>query len=164
MSSGSGIPPTQETLALVDELRKNNSRYIFALFKIDSNQVVPAEQWPNSDDDVKLVQSLKSNGGDNAVAAAFEKQIWPKFVRALEQADGPRFAVIDFSFNTGEGRVVRTLTSIGYCTDRTAARLKMAFASTKTAFEAKINIGKKYQANDPSDLEYPTVFEALKKI
>jgi hypothetical protein len=163
MSSGSGIPPTQETLTLVDELRKNNSKFIFALFKIDGNQVVPADQWPNSDDDAKLFSSLKTQG-DEAVARAFEKQIWPKFVAALEKSDGPRFAVIDFSFVTGDNRVVRTLTSIGYCTDRTPARSKMAFASTKTAFEGKINIGKKYQANDPSDLEYPTVFEALKKL
>ena len=35
----------------------------------------------------------------------------------------------------------------------------MTFASTKTAFESKINIGKKYQANDISDLEYQTVYE-----
>jgi len=164
MSSGSGIPPTAETLALVDELRKNNSRYIFALFKIDGNQVVPADQWPNCEEDAKIVQGMKGSGGDNAVAAGFEKHIWPKFVASLEKSDGPRFAVIDFSHLTNDGRVVRTLTSIGYCTDRTPPRSKMAFASTKTAFEAKINIGKKYQANDPSDLEYPTVFEALKKL
>jgi len=163
MSSGSGIPPTQETLALVDELRKNNSKYIFALFKIDVNQVIPAAQWPHHEDDVKTIQSLKS-GGDTALAAGFEKTVWPKFVAALEKSDGPRFAVIDFSHLTNDGRIVRTLTSVGYCTDRTPARSKMAFASTKTAFEAKINIGKKYQANDPSDLEYPTVFEALKKL
>lgn len=163
MSSGSGIPPTQETLALVDELRKNNSRYIFALFKIDGNQVIPADKWPHAEEDVQHFQSLKSQGDEN-VARNFEKQIWPKFVAALEKADGPRFAVIDFSHVTNDGRVVRTLTSIGYCTDRTPAKHKMAFASTKTAFEAKINIGKKYQANDPSDLEYPTVFEALKKL
>jgi len=162
MSSGSGIPPTQETLSLVDELRKNNSKYIFALFKIDGNSVVPADQWPVGDD-VSAMQQLKSQG-DNAVAAAFEKTIWPKFINALERADGPRFAVIDFSYLTLDGRTVRTLTSIGFCSDRTPARSKMAFASTKTAFEGKINIGKKYQANDPSDLEYPTVFEALKKL
>jgi len=164
MSSGSGIPPTAETLTLVDELRKNSSKYIFALFKIDGSQVVPAGHWPNNDEDAKIVQGLRSSGGDSAVAAGFEKHIWPKFVASLEKADGPRFAVIDFSHLTTDGRVVRTLTSIGYCTDRTAPRSKMAFASTKTAFESKINIGKKYQANDPSDLEYPTVFEALKKL
>jgi len=163
MSSGSGIPPTSETLALVDELRKNNSKYIFALFKIHNSEVVPAGHWPDSEDDVKLVQGLKSQG-DNALAAAFEKHVWPKFVAHLEKSDGPRFSVIDFSHLTNDGRIVRTLTSIGYCTDRTPPRSKMAFASTKTAFEAKINIGKKYQANDPSDLEYPTVFEALKKL
>jgi len=163
MSSGSGIPPTAETLAVVDELRKNNSKYIFALFKIDGNEVVPAGHWPSSEDDIKLIQGLKSQG-DLAVATAFEKQIWPKFVSLVEKADGPRFTVIDFSHPTTDGRIVRTLTSIGYCTDRTPPRSKMAFASTKTAFESKINIGKKYQANDPSDLEYPTVFEALKKL
>lgn len=164
MSSGSGIAPTQETLAVVDELRKNNSKFVFALFKIDGNHVVPSEQWPHSESDISLFQGIKSNGGDLSVAHAFEKQIWPKFVSVLERADGPRFAVIDFSHATTDGRVVRTLTSIGYCTDRTPPRSKMTFASTKTAFEAKINIGKKYQANDPSDLEYPTVFEALKKL
>jgi hypothetical protein len=42
--------------------------------------------------------------------------------------------------------------------------LPQTFASTKTAFEVKINIGKKYQANDESDLEYSTVFESLQKL
>lgn len=163
MSSGSGIPPTHETLALVDELRKNNSKYVFALFKIEGNQVIPDVAWPSSDDDQKLIAVLKKEG-DAAVARAFEKSIWPAFLSAIEQANGPRFVVIDFSHLSADGRTIRTLTSIGYCPDKgTSAKSKMAFASTKTSFEAKINIGKKYPANDLSDLEYPLVYDAIRK-
>jgi hypothetical protein len=36
--------------------------------------------------------------------------------------------------------------SVGWCPDKgTPAKQKMIFGSTKTAFEQKINIGKKYQ-------------------
>jgi len=89
--------------------------------------------------------------------------VWPEFVKAIENADGPRFAVIDFAFVHADGRAVRVLTSIGWCPDRgVPAKLKMTFASTKTSFESKINIGKKYQANDINDLEYATVYEFIK--
>jgi hypothetical protein len=36
--------------------------------------------------------SLKSQG-DQAVTSAFESKVWPEFVKALTNADGPRFAV-----------------------------------------------------------------------
>jgi len=52
--------------------------------------------------------------------------------------------------------------SVSWCPDKgTPARTKMTFASTKTAFENRINIGKKYGANDFADLEYSTVYEAV---
>jgi len=103
--------------------------------------------------------------GDAAVAAAFEKDVWPEFVKVLTAADGPRFAVIDFTYQTKDGRIQKTLLSVGWCPDKgTTAKAKMTFASTKTAFEVKINIGKKYQANDESDLEYATVFDSIQKL
>jgi len=118
--------------------------------------IVPDQTWGDAE--------LKKQG-DAAVAAAFEKQIWPHFVQALTSADGPRFAVIDFVYTTKDGRIQKTLLSVGWCPDKgTPAKQKMTFASTKTAFEVKINIGKKYQANDESDLEYATVFESLQKL
>lgn len=151
----SGIQPTSETLNIVDELRKNNSKYIFALFKIDNTTIVPDSQYPENADDTKAIRS-----SDDAYAKNFKDQVWPAFLAAMEKADGPRFSVIDFAFRHADGRVVRVLTSIGWCPDRgTSAKTKMTFASTKTAFEAKINIGKKYQANDVSDLEYQTVYD-----
>jgi len=161
MSAGSGILPSHETLALVDELRKNNSKYLFALFRVEGQAVVPDSHWPATDADAAIVAGLKANGGDGGVAAGFEKHIWPQFVKAMGSANGPRFGVIDFSYTSKDGRTVRTLTSVTYCSDKVAAKLKMTFASTKTAFEAKINIGKKYQGSDISDLEYSAVFEAV---
>jgi len=38
----------------------------------------------------------------------------------------------------------------------------MTFASTKTSFDGKINVGKKYQANDVADLEFAAVLETVK--
>ena len=152
----SGITPNAETLANVDELKKNNSKWFFATFKVDGVSIVPDQTWGEA--------GLKAQG-DAAVAAAFEKQVWPEFVKALTSADGPRFAVVDFTYMTKDGRIQKTLLSLGWCPDKgTSAKAKMTFASTKTAFETKINIGKKYQANDESDLEYATVFESLQKL
>lgn len=91
LSAQSGIAPTAETLANVDELRKNASKYFFATFKVEGVNIVPDQVWGEP--------SLKSQG-DAAVAAAFEKSIWPEFVKALVNADGPRFAVIDFIYQT----------------------------------------------------------------
>jgi len=155
MSAASGILPTQQTLAIVDELRKNQSKYIFALFKIDGNTIIPDGQWPSNPDETKAIR-----GSDDTFAKNFSTSVWPHFLNAIEQTDGPRFAVIDFAFVHPDGRVVRVMTSIGWCPDKgVSAKQKMTFASTKTAFESKINIGKKYQANDLSDLEYQTVYD-----
>ena len=165
MSSGSGINPSAEALALVDECRKNNSKYLFALFKIDEagKEVVPDSVFPANDDEAKLVAGLKSQGSDG-VAKAFKSTVWPIFVQKLENAGGPRFAVLDWQQVTGEGRLITKLTNIAWCPDKgTSAKSKMTFASTKTSFDAKINIGKKYQANDSSDLEYDTVNEFMAK-
>jgi len=162
MSSGSGIPPNAATLALIDELRKNSSRYLFGTFKIQGTEIVPDSTYPSSDSDAKEFASLRSSG-DESVAKVFEKTLWPKFVENVTNADGPRFAVIDFYSVNAEGRIIRQLVSVGWCSDKTKAKDKMTFASTKTSFEGKINIGKKYQANDHSDLEYATVFEAIQQ-
>jgi len=159
MSAGSGISPTPETLSIVDELRRNQSKYIFALFKIDGTKVVPDYQYPESADETKSIRSSDENYAKN-----FKDQVWPAFLSSIEKADGPRFAVIDFAFVHPDGKAVRMLTSIGWCPDKgNSAKTKMTFASTKTSFEAKINIGKKYHANDISDLEYNTVYESLNR-
>jgi len=158
MSAASGILPTSQTLGIVDELRKNQSRYFFALFKIEGQSIVPDVQYPASLEEAKAIRT-----DDQTFAKKFETEVWPAFVKAIEGADGPRFGVIDFAFIHSDGRSVRVLTSIGWCPDRgVPAKLKMTFASTKTSFESKINIGKKYQANDISDLEYSTVYDFVK--
>ncbi len=136
----SGIAPTSETLAIIDELRKNNSKFVYGLFKVDKNSIIPDQQH-------------------EAKSGVEFQDVWKSFVSTLENC-GPRFAVIDFSYKSKDDRQVRTLVSIGWCPDKgVPAKEKMTFASTKTAFEAKIDIGKKYQANDASDLEYQTVLE-----
>jgi len=149
MSAGSGILPTPESLQLVDELRKNNSKFAFGLFKVEGQAVVPVRS-----------EAKPSAANDEEYAKNFNNTVWPAFVKSVSGEDGPRFAVVDFAFITGEGRIVKTLMSIGYCPDKgVSAKNKMTFASTKTSWEAKINIGKKYAASDVSDLEYATVLE-----
>jgi hypothetical protein len=55
--------------------------------------------------------------------------------------------------DSSNASVKRVLCSISWCPDKgTPAKVKMTFASTKTAFETKINVGKKFQANDISDI------------
>jgi hypothetical protein len=78
--------------------------------------------------------------------------VWPEFVKTLVNADGPRFAVIDFHYTTKDGRIQRSLVSVGWCPDKgTPAKQKMVFGSTKTGFEQKINIGKKVGSAHISD-------------
>ena len=161
MSAGSGILPNAATLAVVDDLRKNNTKLVFALFKVDGIEVVPDLSFPSTADDQVKVAGFKV-GGDEAYAKNFSTTVWPLFVKAIENSTGPRFGVVDFAYVTSEGRVIRNLVSVSWCPDKgTPARTKMTFASTKTAFENRINIGKKYGANDFADLEYSTVFETV---
>src|SRR3978361_1280582 len=89
--------------------------------------------------------------------------VYPNFLKAIESADGPRYGLIDFAYQSDDGRIVKNLAIISVCFDKnTPAKTKMIFASTKTAIEMKFNIGKKYTANDASDLEFPTVFDYIK--
>jgi len=156
MSAPSGILPNAATLAVVDDLRKHNTKMAYATFKVQGEEVVPDIQ-----SDANQVASWRS-GGDENYAKNFSTTVWPAFVKAIEGSTGPRFSVIDFAYTTGEGRIIRQLVHVAWCPDKgTPARVKMAFASTKTAFENRINIGKKYAANDFSDLEYSTVFDTV---
>ena len=49
--------PTNETLAIVDEIRKNNSKFAFALFKVEGNAVVPDMEFP--------IGNLKAKGEED---------------------------------------------------------------------------------------------------
>jgi len=161
MSAGSGIAPSTESLQIVDELRRHNTKLVFALFKIQGIEVVPDVVYPTTEDEVAEVQQLKKS--DAEYASQFKSTVYPKFIKAIEAADGPRYGLIDFAYPTDDGRIVKNLAIISVCFDRTTpAKTKMVFASTKTALEMKFNIGKKYTANDPSELEYNTVFDYIK--
>lgn len=87
----SGISPNQETLAQVEELRKNNSKYFFATFKVDGVEIVPDVQYGNAE-----VKALT----EGALTDAFKATVWPEFVKTLTTANGPRFGVIDFAYTT----------------------------------------------------------------
>jgi len=159
MSAGSGIAPNSETLALVEELRKKTSKFRFSTFKIQGTNVVPDKVYPETDLEVKEVSTFASS--DQLLAENFEKKVWPVFLATIEKADGPRFGIVDFAFINKEGSIKKILACVSFCSDKCPARVKMTFSSTRTAFENKVNIGKKYGANDISELEYATVKEAL---
>jgi hypothetical protein len=92
--------------------------------------------------------------GDAAVAAAFEKSVWPQFVQVLTSADGPRFAVIDFVYTTKDGRIQKTLVSVGWCPDKgTPAKQKMVSKWEKR--QASSNGG---SARINSELIFPCLF------
>jgi hypothetical protein len=160
MSAGSGISPNAATLSLVDELRKNSTKYVFALFKVQGTEVIPDSTYPSESDVANIAAEKKSDAG---YAESFKGKHWKNFVAAVENSKGPRFGVVDFTYITAEGRTIKQLVSVSYCPDKgTPPREKMTFASTKTAFEMKINVGKRYQANDISDLEFDAVLEYIK--
>jgi len=161
MSAGSGISPSNESLQIVDDLRKHNTKLIYALFKIQGVEVVPDVIYPSTEEEIQEAAELKKS--DATYAQQFKSTVYPKFIQAIEAAGGPRYGLIDFAYTPDDGRIVKNLAIISVCYDKnTPAKTKMVFASTKTALEMKFNIGKKYTANDPSDLEYGTVFEAIR--
>jgi len=94
---------------------------------------------------------------DEQCAKNFEGKIWPRFVSAFEKADGPRFGIVDFAFINKEGSIKKILIIVSWCSDKIGARVKMTFASTRTSFENKVNIGRKFGCNDISELEYNNV-------
>jgi len=159
MSAGSGIAPNSETLSVVEELRKKSSKFRFATFKIVGTNVVPDRLYPSTESEISEVAAYTTN--DQLLAENFQAKIWPVVMRTMESAEGPRFCIVDFAFINKEGSIKKILACISFCSDKQPARVKMTFSSTRTAFENKVNIGKKYGANDIAELEYATVKESL---
>jgi len=59
-------------------------------------------------------------------------------VQTLTSADGPRFAVIDFVYTTKDGRIQKTLVSVGWCPDKgTPAKQKMVSEKEEKAGEQR---------------------------
>lgn len=153
----SGIAPSVETLESIEGLRSNKSVVFFATFKIDDEcrNIVPDVEY--TDEDLK-------GAGESACIDEFESRVWPHLVSTLVAAEGPRYAVVDFHYRTADVRAQRSLISLGWCPRGATAKAKMIFAATKTAFEQKIDISRKYQANDEAALEYKEVYAITQRI
>ena len=70
----------------MDEIRKHNTKLVYALFKIQGIEVVPDTVYPSTAEEQQEVAELKKS--DAGYAAAFKTHVYPKFLKAIESADG----------------------------------------------------------------------------
>ena len=108
------------------------------LFKIENNAVVPAEQIESADFD--------------------------EFLGALPEADG-RFCVIDFSYETADGRPTDKVVFVSWIPDTCKVKSKMKYAGTKEAVKsAFVGISVNINATDMSEITRDIIVEQCNKV
>ena len=108
------------------------------LFKIENNAVVPAEQIESPDFD--------------------------EFLGALPEADG-RFCVIDFSYETADGRPTDKVVFVSWIPDTCKVRAKMTYSGTKEAVKsAFVGISVNINATDMSEITRDIIVEQCNKV
>ncbi|WP_168186851.1 MULTISPECIES: actin depolymerization factor/cofilin-like domain-containing protein [unclassified Pseudomonas] len=84
------------------------------------------------------------------------------FLSALTPRDA-RYAVVDFEFETAEGRRNKIL-FIAYITDSVSQRKRMVYASSKDALKVALTgISLEIQATEKDELEYDLVLAKVSK-
>ena len=108
------------------------------LFKIENNAVVPAEQIESADFD--------------------------EFLGALPEADG-RFCVIDFSYETADGRPTDKVVFVSWIPDTCKVRANMTYSGTKEAVKsAFVGISVNINATDMSEITRDIIVEQCNKV
>eukprot|EP00928_Gymnodinium_smaydae_P096818 TRINITY_DN862_c0_g1_i1.p1 TRINITY_DN862_c0_g1~~TRINITY_DN862_c0_g1_i1.p1 ORF type:complete len:142 (-),score=61.19 TRINITY_DN862_c0_g1_i1:90-515(-) len=104
----------------------------------------------------KISDDKKSVEVESEGSAADNK--YEDFVKALPE-DHPRYALVDISYNTEDGRPQDKLTFVFWSPDdKVGVKEKMLYASTKDAIKKKFpGIMKELQANDADDLKWEEV-------
>ena len=75
----------------------------------------------------------------------------------------PRYAVVDFHFETDDGRPQDKLLFIGWSPDTSGVKPKMTYASSKDAILKKLTgVHKALQITESSDLAFSEVVSQLK--
>lgn len=82
------------------------------------------------------------------------------FMDALKEVaeNEPRYAVVDFHFETADGRPQDKLVFIGWSPDTSGVKPKMTYASTKDAILKKLSgVHKALQITESSDLTFDEI-------
>jgi len=70
----------------------------------------------------------------------------------------PRYCVLDFHYETSDGRPQDKLLFVNWCPDTCGVKNKMLYASSKEALKNKLQgIAREVQANDMGDLDHSEV-------
>ena len=128
--------PDSYTLLLQLMMRPNRHKAI--TFKIEGTEVVPAEKIDSADFD--------------------------DFLGALPESDG-RFCVVDFSYETSDGRPTDKVVFVSWIPDTCKVRVKMTYSGTKEAVKsAFVGISVNINATDMSEVTQEIVREACTKV
>lgn len=98
----------------------------------------------------------KIQGSDILLESAGEKDApFDQFAAALPESEA-RFGIVDFKFDTGDGRHVSKIVFVVYVPDTcTSMQEKFAYANFKGCFKQKLNpVHKEMQINDRADLTF----------
>lgn len=84
-----------------------------------------------------------------------KNETYEDFRRALLDAEGPRYAIVDYEFKKSEtGLVQDKLIFVFWCPDTSKIKMKMVYASSKDSLVKPLNgIAKIIQANDAEAID-----------
>jgi cofilin len=146
--SQSGATVSQECITAYNDL-KLSKKYKFIVFKL-------------SDDWKEIVVETASA---DAEWETFREQLLNATAKSKSGAvgKGPRYAVYDFEYNTGDG-VRNKLAFIAWSPDDAGIQPKMIYASSKEALKRSLTgLAIECQANDGDDIEYDTIIKIVSK-
>eukprot|EP01067_Filipodium_phascolosomae_P003615 Filipodium_phascolosomae@DN264_c0_g1_i1.p1 len=85
------------------------------------------------------------------------------FLEALPSGE-PRYAVVDFDYETADGRPQEKLIFVAWSPDDSKVQLKMLYASSKDAIKKRLSgFAKELQATDKGDLNRTDVIEIMRR-
>jgi len=133
-----GITVPDETVALFDDFKLKRTSHKFVTFKIEGDEVVPAEKIDDADFDA--------------------------FLGCLQE-DQPRFCILDFQYETTDGRPTDKVVFVSWVPDTCKVREKMKYSGTKEAVKsAFMGISVNINATDLSEVTKEVITEACNKV
>eukprot|EP01066_Platyproteum_vivax_P005122 Platyproteum_vivax@DN1652_c0_g1_i1.p1 len=133
-----GVAVADECVTKFNEIKmQHNLRYV--IYKIENKETIIVEHTGE------------------------KSETYDDFVSKLPN-DEPRYAVVDFQYETDDGRPQEKLLFLGWSPDTCNVKLKMLYASSKEAIKKKVpGVSKELQVNDASDLRLSEVSSFMKR-
>jgi hypothetical protein len=156
--SSSGIVPSDEAMAIFEQIK--SSKIDWAIFKIsdDEKQIVPVKQFPASYDEKKAFD------GDDDKHKNFKERVYDPLQKVIENefAKVACFVVMDFRFVTDDGARSK-IVLVKWCSDSgVKIKQKMLLASSADAFVKKLNgLSVKLQYSSMGDWDYDDTKKAV---